>query len=113
REIEAAAWTRRKAAAVVKVLALSPAGRLHREQITEALWPDLEPDAATNNYHRVVYAARRAIEPDLTRSTPSTYLHTQGELLSLGAPGGVLVDVEAFTAAAAAARRGGNTAAYE
>ena len=32
-------WTRRQAASLVKVLALAPGRRLHREQVIEALWP--------------------------------------------------------------------------
>ena len=42
------AWPRRHAAALVKLLALTEGRRLHREQVTEALWPglDLEPPPA-------------------------------------------------------------------
>lgn len=46
------AWRRRKAAAVLKLLALAPAHRFQREQLMEALWPDLEPHAAGANLRR-------------------------------------------------------------
>ena len=39
--VPAGAWRRRQAATLVKVLALSPGRRLHREQVIDALWPDL------------------------------------------------------------------------
>jgi hypothetical protein len=34
-----AGWKRRHAAAVVKVLALAPGRRLHREQVMDLVWP--------------------------------------------------------------------------
>jgi len=34
-----ASWNRRHAAAVVKVLALAPGRRLHREQVIDRVWP--------------------------------------------------------------------------
>ena len=41
--IPAVDWARRKTRSLLKVLALQPGHRLHREQITEMLWPDLDP----------------------------------------------------------------------
>ncbi|MCS7173234.1 MAG: hypothetical protein N0A24_07550 [Armatimonadetes bacterium] len=43
REVPPGAWRLRKAAAIVKLLALAPGLVLHRDQLVEALWPDLEP----------------------------------------------------------------------
>jgi DNA-binding SARP family transcriptional activator len=43
------AWRLRKARSVVKLLALTPGHRLHREHVIEALWPDRDPTAAFNN----------------------------------------------------------------
>jgi DNA-binding SARP family transcriptional activator len=39
------AWRRNKAKAVVKLLALAPSRRLHREQLMDVLWPELPPEA--------------------------------------------------------------------
>jgi DNA-binding SARP family transcriptional activator len=44
--IEGGAWRLRKAANLVKLLALSPSHRLHREQVMDTLWPDLGMQAA-------------------------------------------------------------------
>jgi hypothetical protein len=42
----------------VKLLALAPANRLHREQVFELLWPGRDDArAAANNLHQAVYAA--------------------------------------------------------
>ena len=58
RTIEDDAWRLKKAANLVKLLALSPSHRLHREQVMEALWPDLGTDAASNNLRGTVHSAR-------------------------------------------------------
>ena len=39
--VDPSAWRRRHAAALVKVLALAPGRRLHREQLMDMLWPEL------------------------------------------------------------------------
>jgi DNA-binding SARP family transcriptional activator len=49
RTIEEGAWRLRKAASLVKLLALSTTHRLHREQVMNALWPDLGTARASNN----------------------------------------------------------------
>src|SRR5919202_6282850 len=73
------AW-RPKSAALVKLLALAPDYHLHREQVQEALWPELAPAAAANNLHRTLYAARRTLAP----AAPSPYLRLRGDQLILG-----------------------------
>ncbi len=55
------AWRLRKAKTLVKLLALEPGHRMHRDRVIEQLWPDLDPDAARNNLHQVLHAARRAL----------------------------------------------------
>src|SRR3954468_519459 len=55
------AWRLRKGKSLVKLLALSPDGRVHRERATELLWPDRTPESAANNFHQALYVARRAL----------------------------------------------------
>jgi DNA-binding SARP family transcriptional activator len=78
------AWRGGRAKAVVKVLALAPDHCLHREQVMDALWPDLAPEAAAANLRKAVHYARRATSP---RSVLS-----RGEVLVADA----WVDVDAF-----------------
>jgi DNA-binding SARP family transcriptional activator len=87
-------WRRTKAKAVVKLLALASGHRLHREQLMDALWPDLAPEAAAGNLRKAVYFARHALAPE--------HLRLHGEMLRLEAPH-LWIDVEAFEAAAKAA----------
>jgi len=97
------AWHLKKAANLIKLLALSPEHRLHREQAMDLLWPALAPKAAANNLHYALHNARRTL--GIASSSASPYLRYQGEQLVL-CPGGQLwVDVEAFEDAARAARR--------
>ena len=42
RQVDESEWRLRKAAALVKLLALAPGHRLHREQMMDALWRELE-----------------------------------------------------------------------
>src|ERR1700686_1275155 len=58
----AEAWRRTRSAALVKLLALAEEHRLHREQVMEALWPDLEPEAAAANLRKAVHFVRRALD---------------------------------------------------
>src|SRR4028118_1718815 len=55
-------WHLRKAGSLLKVLALAPRHRLHREQAMELLWPDLPQEGALNNLHYALHVApiRRA-----------------------------------------------------
>jgi hypothetical protein len=55
------AWRSRRAADVVKLLALAPDHRMHRLQVMEALWPDSEPAAAGTNLRKALHFARLAL----------------------------------------------------
>ena len=107
--IEQDHWRLRKAAGLVKLLAIAPSHRMHREQVMNLLWPDLGRKAASNNLRRVLHAARMV----LNSATGSLYLASQDESLVL-CPGGQLwVDAEVFEESAVSARRSGNPAAYQ
>ena len=111
RDIDPAAWRLRKARSLVKLLALSPGGRLHREQVLEFLWPHLDPDAASNNFRKTLHVVRRTLDPAAAGDS-ARYCRVHDDIVSLAAPGAVWIDVDAFTAAATAARKGGEPAAY-
>jgi DNA-binding SARP family transcriptional activator len=56
-------WRLKKAASLVKFLALAPGHRTHRERVMDLLWPDSRKKAASNNLRQVPYAARRVLDP--------------------------------------------------
>jgi predicted ATPase len=94
------AWRLKKARELVKLLALAPAHRLHREQAMDVLWRDRAPPAAANNLHQAVHVARRALA--------ASAIELRDEVLSLAAD----VDVDRLRLAAADARHTGTPAAY-
>ncbi len=98
--VDPSVWRLRKGRELVKLLALAPAHRLHREQLMDAFWPELDPAAAANNLHQVVHVARRALGADA--------IELREELLTLWAS----VDVDEFERAVAEARRAGSPGAY-
>ena len=98
--IDPSVWRLRKGRELVKLLALAPAHRLHREQLIDALWPELDLASGANNLHQVVHVARRALGADA--------IELRDELLTLRAS----VDVDDFERAAEQARRAGSAGAY-
>lgn len=99
-------WARRSAQTLVKLLALTSARTLHREQLTEVLWPGQTPEAGLNSLNKAIHAARRALEPGLVRGALSRFLLTPGNQVVLASPGGLSVDLLLFEAAAHQAIRG-------
>jgi predicted ATPase/DNA-binding SARP family transcriptional activator/DNA-binding CsgD family transcriptional regulator len=110
RALEERHWHLKKAAALVKLLALSPGHHLHREQAMDLLWPDLGKKAASNNLRQVLHGARRTLTAD--PSMGSRYLASEDESLVLCRGGSLWVDVEAFEESAVMARRSRDPAAY-
>src|ERR1700682_3772798 len=92
RRLPPVAWRHRRGADLVKLLALAPRHRLHREELTEALWPELPPEAAAANLRKAVHFARRSLGgPETIESGP--------ELVALWPAGELVVDVERVEAA--------------
>jgi predicted ATPase/DNA-binding SARP family transcriptional activator/DNA-binding NarL/FixJ family response regulator len=104
-------WRLRKAASLVKLLALEDGHRLHRERVMDLLWPDLDKEAARNNLRFALHVARRTLEP-APATTSSHYLRLVGEQLALCTNVPLWVDVEAFLEAAATARHTREPTAY-
>jgi predicted ATPase/DNA-binding SARP family transcriptional activator len=95
-------WRLRKAKTLVKMLALAPRHWLHRDIVVESLWPDAEPEAASNNLHQIVHNIRRMMGAE------SIAIH--GDVVRLCPAGELSVDVDLFEEAAARARRSSNIA---
>jgi predicted ATPase/DNA-binding SARP family transcriptional activator/DNA-binding NarL/FixJ family response regulator len=113
RTIEEGEWHLKKAQSLIKLLALAPRHRLHREQAMNLLWPEqLDQKAAANNLHQALHFARRALEPEAVTASNSHLLRLHGELLELCSNEALQVDVEAFEEATANARRLREPAAY-
>jgi DNA-binding SARP family transcriptional activator len=93
--LPAGAWRHKRAAELVKILALADPHRLHCEYVTDRLWPDLAPDAAAGNLRKAVHFARAALNA-------ATAISRDGAMLELCPGEPVLVDALAFEVAARA-----------
>ncbi|MFK0173660.1 ATP-binding protein [Streptomyces sp. NPDC090306] len=100
-------WPRPGARALVKLLAVVPGHRLHREQAMETCWPGADTHSAAGSLRVALHAARRALEPELAPRAASSYLISEAGMLFL-APTSVRIDAdEAENAATAALTDGG------
>ena len=86
-------WGKRHAAALVKVLALAPGRRLHREQVIDLVWPDDTVDSALPKLHKAAHYARSAIE------VPNAVV-LRGEHIALCPDAETVIDVVEFEALA-------------
>ncbi|MDQ0392122.1 AfsR/SARP family transcriptional regulator [Labrys monachus] len=97
-------WRRTRSVAVVKLLALAPRHRMHREQVIDALWPELGPEAGAANLRKAIHYARRTLgEHEI--------ILVEGETLALAPGAEIVVDAEVFEADAAAALKTDDPAA--
>jgi DNA-binding SARP family transcriptional activator len=101
----------RKAASLIKLLALAPSHCLHGERVMDLLWPESGKKAASNNLRQTLHVARKTLHPD--PQINSRYLTLGGEQLLLCPYGGLWVDVEAFEQAADTARRSKNPSGHQ
>src|SRR5438876_8636866 len=82
-------WPRPQAKLLLKLLALDPKHQLHRHQIIDAIWPDLDADSGVANLHKIIHLARRALEPKLKSVANSRFIETHEQQVRLTAPGGL------------------------
>src|SRR5215212_2411694 len=61
RTIEEDEWRLKKAAGLVKLLALETGHRMHREELMDVLWPELDDKAQANNLRYALHHARRPL----------------------------------------------------
>jgi DNA-binding SARP family transcriptional activator/tetratricopeptide (TPR) repeat protein len=89
RAVPAADWRRRQAAALVKLLALAPRRTLHREQVIDALWPEIPIEEAAPRLHKAAHYARRSLGD-------ARALVLDGNTVSLFPDAEVIIDAEVF-----------------
>lgn len=93
-----ALWRRDRAAALIKLLAVCPNHRMHREQVMDLFWPDADSELAGAALRKAVYYARKALgQTDL--------VSTNGDVVALAPGADLVIDAETFEAAAIAAMR--------
>lgn len=93
-----AVWHRPRAKALVKLLAVTPGHQLLRDQVIDALWPNLDIQSADVSFRKALSWARHALEPELGPRAASSYIHLSGNIVTLDQ--GVWIDADAFESAA-------------
>jgi DNA-binding SARP family transcriptional activator len=106
RPAPAGAWRRDRAAALVKLLAISPGHRVHRELAMETFWPDLDLEAAGANLRKSLHFARRSLGV-------RELIEVNNDVIVLAPRAELVIDAEVFEAAAKAALRVPDPASYE
>ena len=97
------AWQPRRKARLLLLYLLDRAPRrVPRDELIDALWPDLLPDSAGPALNTTFSELRRILEPYLGQRQPSRYLARDEETLALYAAGETWYDVAAFRQAARA-----------
>lgn len=103
-----AAWQQRRSAkTLVKLLATYPSHALHREQILDLLWPEVEFASAVNSFGKALHVARRALEPDMPSRGHSSYLRLADDILQL-VTHEVWIDIDSFQSRGEEALRRGD-----
>jgi LuxR family maltose regulon positive regulatory protein len=89
-------WRRSKALQLFQLLLTNRHGALQREEITETLWRDLEPEAAQRNLKVALYALNKALEPDRAPGAESAYIIRHGTAYGLRRGADLWLDAEEF-----------------
>ncbi len=91
-------WKSKKAKTLFKyMLCRRSAGYVPKDVVMELLWPEEDPAKTAKRFHVALAALRKALEPNIVRGTPSSYIVKDGDAyrLSLGANG--RLDIEEFS----------------
>lgn len=89
-------WHRRRARALLGCLLSASGRRSGREQVMEALWPDLDVETAANRLNGAVHEVRQVLEPHITRPAASRMLRLERDILALADASSIWVDADEF-----------------
>jgi DNA-binding SARP family transcriptional activator len=96
---------RRKVLALLCFLLSRPNASATRDQVLDALWPDLEPEVAVNSLNQTIYFLRRVFEPSFAEDTTPGYVHHDSDV--------VWLDSELITSRSMQTRRAIRTAEHD
>jgi ATP/maltotriose-dependent transcriptional regulator MalT/DNA-binding SARP family transcriptional activator len=74
---------RRKVLALLCLLLSKPGFAATRDEVVDALWPDMDPAGAINSLNQTVYFLRRVFEAEYNEDLSPGYLHHESEILWL------------------------------
>ena len=74
---------RRRVLALLALLLTRPDFACTRDQVLDALWPELGPDLAVNSLNQTIYFMRRVFEEDFNEDVSPGYVHHESEVIWL------------------------------
>jgi DNA-binding SARP family transcriptional activator len=74
---------RRKVLAMLAYLVTRPDLSATRDQVLDALWPDLDPEVAVNSLNQTVYFLRRVFEEEYSDDLSPGYVHHDSDVVWL------------------------------
>jgi ATP/maltotriose-dependent transcriptional regulator MalT/DNA-binding SARP family transcriptional activator len=77
-EVGAKAWHRKKARQLFLLLLTFHNSQIHRQQIVETLWPDLNPETGARDFKIAYNGLIRVLEPGRSRNNPSSFIERDG-----------------------------------
>ena len=89
-------WQHRSIRVLLAYLLTSPGRRRGRDQVMDALWPNLDIENAANRLNGTVHQLRQLLEPDLSRPANSRLLRVEPDILLLADASDIWVDVDAL-----------------
>jgi DNA-binding SARP family transcriptional activator len=87
-------WKRKKALHLFQLLLTHRGRMLERDQITESLWPELDPEVAQRDFKIAYSTLNRVLEPARDRNTPAAFLLRDDTLYGLRPEADIWSDVE-------------------
>ena len=90
------AWQHQRVRSLLCSLVSSSGRKLGREQIMDALWPELDGETAASRLDRAVYSLRQIFEPSRGRLATSPLLLTEREMVVLADHPQVWIDSDVF-----------------
>ncbi len=94
--VPASEWKRQKARQLFLFFLTNRHTLWEREQITDCLWPELDPDAAERNFKIAYNALTKVLEPNRQRNAPSAFILRDGSRYGLRPEADILLDVQTF-----------------
>ena len=95
-ELPSRAWRRKKARQLLQLLVTYRGTLLHRDQIAEMLWPELDPDGAVRDFKIAFSAMCSVLEPDRKRNAPSAFVVRDGSRYGLRDEADIWLDAAEF-----------------
>ncbi len=98
-------WRSVKARQLLQLLIIEWGRLIPRDRILDALWPELESDAASNNLRVTLSRLYKALEPERPDGAPSHYIQQHGDSFGFNVESNHQLDSAEFSAAVAAGQR--------